>query len=404
MDADRRQQGQIAPIALFGVLIASAVLVLMFNTGQKVTEKSQVTNAADAAAYSGAVWTARHLNFLAYSNRAMIANDIAVGHYVSYTSWLRYVHDSIEAVEEIGQWIPYVGQYIDGAEDIAENIRNLNERIAGQVVRGIDQLNGAYRAAQAETRASLAVNHLNELMRATARAYDPDIRINERSELDRMPGEIRTAIQAQLYAQLATVPSFVRRYSPGNDRSNLRELVDASIATSVDNRQWITGRRGWTDSSLIVRQIRKQGSTTHTQNERNGDWRASDRIRYRNLNLTGWGDWHTLGSRQRASARELDRNYAGVPNYYNLSGSPGDRSLRIGVLATKAQDRIESASLLGMGPTRPPVAAAAMASVEFRRPSGSAFAALGRNRAEYSNLFNPFWDARLTTVELGLGF
>src|SRR5687768_1271021 len=77
------QRGQIAPVALFGVLIASAVLVVMFNTGQKVTERSQVANAADAAAYSGAVWTARHLNFMAYTNRAMIANHAAVGHFVS---------------------------------------------------------------------------------------------------------------------------------------------------------------------------------------------------------------------------------------------------------------------------------------------------------------------------------
>ena len=58
------ERGQIAPVALFGVLIASAVLVVMYNTGQKVTERSQVANAADAAAYSGAVWVARHLNFM----------------------------------------------------------------------------------------------------------------------------------------------------------------------------------------------------------------------------------------------------------------------------------------------------------------------------------------------------
>src|SRR5215218_5215023 len=87
------QRGQIAPIALFGVLIASAVLVLMYNAGQKVTEKSQVANAADAAAYSGAVWTARHLNFMAYTNRAMVANHVAVGHFVSYVSWVRYIND-----------------------------------------------------------------------------------------------------------------------------------------------------------------------------------------------------------------------------------------------------------------------------------------------------------------------
>ena len=102
-------RGQIAPVALFGVLIASAVLVVMFNTGQKVTERSLVANAADAAAYSGAVWTARHLNFMAYTNRGMIANHVAVGHFISYVSWVRYINDSLQAIDRITQWIPYLG-------------------------------------------------------------------------------------------------------------------------------------------------------------------------------------------------------------------------------------------------------------------------------------------------------
>lgn len=401
--ASQRQRGQIAPLALFGILIGSAVFVLMYNTGQKITEKSNVTNAADAAAYSGAVWTARHLNFLAYSNRAMVANDIAVGHYVSYTSWLRYVHESIEDIEKVARWIPYVGQYIDSAEAVIEEVRDANEAVAGEVVEGVDRLNSSYRAAQLETQASLALNHLNELMRATAKAYDPDINVNDDDVLNRMPSTLRTPIQAQLLGQLATVPSFVKRYTASNDKGGINEVINASVGASDDNRRWITGRRGWTDDSLLIKQIRKDGSTTHTQNDRNGDWQASDRLRHRDRNLFGWGSWHAIGPRTRASARELYRDYAGVPTYFNLSGNPGDQALRIGVLATKLQSKVETAALLGMQPTREPIAAAAMARVEFKRPGGSAFTALGGSRTEYSNLFNPFWDARLTAVDLGLG-
>jgi hypothetical protein len=111
--------GQIAPVALFGILIASGVLAMMFNTGQKITEKSQLANAADAAAYSGAVWTARHLNFMAYTNRAMIANHAAAGHFISYVSWIRYVNDSIDFIDRITQFIPYVGQYVDLVQMVA---------------------------------------------------------------------------------------------------------------------------------------------------------------------------------------------------------------------------------------------------------------------------------------------
>ena len=45
-----------------------------------------------------------------------------------------------------------------------------------------------------------------------------------------------------------------------------------------------------------------------------------------------------------------------------------------------------------------PLAVAALARVEFRRPSGTAFAAMGSNRREYANLFNPFWEARLAPL------
>ncbi len=125
-----RCRGQIAPVALFGVLISSAMLVVMFNTGQKVTERSLVANAADAAAYSGAVWTARHLNFIAYTNRAMIANHVAVGHFVSYVSWVRYIDDSLQAIDRVTQWIPYVGQYVDMAEQISAQVRDATEQAA----------------------------------------------------------------------------------------------------------------------------------------------------------------------------------------------------------------------------------------------------------------------------------
>ena len=136
------------PSPLFGVLIASAALMLMYNTGQKVTEKSQVANAADAAAYSGAVWTARHLNFMAYTNRAMIANHAAVGHVVSYVSWIRYIDDSIAYIDRITQFIPYVGQYVDMVEQIAGQVRDVTERAANIVVPAIDGWNANFRAAQ----------------------------------------------------------------------------------------------------------------------------------------------------------------------------------------------------------------------------------------------------------------
>lgn len=398
-----RQRAQIAPVALFGVLIASAVLVLMYNLGQKITERSQVANAADAAAYSAAVWTARHLNFMAYTNRAMIANHAAVGHLVSYVSWIRYIDDSIGYVDRITQFIPYVGQYVDLVEQIAGQVRGATEQEARIAVPAIDSWNANFRAAQAEAQTSLALNNLQELMQQTAQAYDPAVRVNDREELDSLPGELRAIVELQLLGQLASVPTFVQRYSAGGDRGSLRELVTASLRVDSDTQRWISGERGWRENLLAV-QIRKQGNTASSQSDSSADWRATDQLQYRTRSLFGWRSWRRIGTRaSTASATEFDSNYSGVPAYYNVSGNPGDRSLRIAAIATKRQSQVANASLLGMRANQRPMAVAALARVDFRRPAGSAFTALPANRREYANLFNPFWEARLAPLESALG-
>jgi hypothetical protein len=397
-----RHRGQIAPVALFGVLISSAALVVMFNTGQKVTERSMVANAADAAAYSGAVWTARHLNFIAYSNRAMIANHVAVGHYVSYVSWVRYINDSLDAIDRVTQWIPYVGQYVDMAQQISAQVRDATEESAEIAIPALDAWNANIRAAQAEAQASLAFRNLQSLMAQTGRAYDPDILINDSNALSRIPEELRVLLEAQLMTQSAAVPTFIQRYTAGDDGDSMQQLVDTSLRANADLQHWIAGERGWRENLLAV-QLRKRGATALSQTENGADWRAEDQLQYRTRGVFGWHSWRRIGDRvSTASAREFDSDYSGVPSYYNVAGRPGDASLRITAIATKAQTRVATADLLSMTSMDLPLAVVAAARVQFRRPNGSAFTSLGERRHEYANLFNPFWEARLAPAEWSL--
>lgn len=394
-----RQSGQIAPVASFGVLIAGAVLVTMFNTGQKITEKSQVANAADAAAYSGAVWTARHLNFMAYTNRAMVANHAAVGHLVSYVAWIRYVDDSIEYIDRITQFIPYVGQYVGVVEQLAQSLRDATQRAAAIAVPAVDGWNANLRAAQMEVQASLALDHLNDLMQQTAQRWDPAIRVNDRDAIGKLPHEIRAVVESQLIGQLVRVPTFVERFAAGSDHGAIGELIDASVRANNDMRRWIAGERGWREN-LLLAQIRKQGGTGHSQTAAGADWRATDQLQHRTRSLFGWHRWRRIGDRpSSASASEFDSSYAGVPHYYNVAGSPGDRSLRIAALAIKPQPQVQTRSQLGLATEASTLAVAAMAKVEFTRPDDGSFARLGVDRHEYANLFNPFWEARLAPLE-----
>ena len=88
-------RGQVLPLAVGMLLIVAAFLYLMVNSGQSVTEKIRVTNAADAAAYSAGVAEARALNYSAYLNRAMVANEIVIAQTVSLASWSNYFAKAI---------------------------------------------------------------------------------------------------------------------------------------------------------------------------------------------------------------------------------------------------------------------------------------------------------------------
>ena len=85
-----KQRGQVLPMALALLVIVAGFFYLMVNAGQAVTEKMRVTNAADAAAYSAGVVEARALNYDAYLNRAMVANQMAIAQMVSFASWIDY--------------------------------------------------------------------------------------------------------------------------------------------------------------------------------------------------------------------------------------------------------------------------------------------------------------------------
>lgn len=84
-----RQRGQaMVLMAMFLTALMLSFLVL-FNISQINIDKVKVQNAADAVAYSSAVLEARHLNFVAYTNRAMIANEVAIGQTIGLVTWLQ---------------------------------------------------------------------------------------------------------------------------------------------------------------------------------------------------------------------------------------------------------------------------------------------------------------------------
>jgi len=80
-----RQRGQAILWFLTTAAACCAVFALVYNVGQVTTRRRKPFNAADASAISGALTEARILNFEAYTNRALIANECRS---LSWSAWI----------------------------------------------------------------------------------------------------------------------------------------------------------------------------------------------------------------------------------------------------------------------------------------------------------------------------
>ncbi len=98
VNSRKRQQGQALIYGMFVLIGSLTGLFFLFNTGQLASEKTKLVNTADAVAYSAGVMHARALNFDAYNNRALIANEVLVAQMVSLASWTQYARLHVENV------------------------------------------------------------------------------------------------------------------------------------------------------------------------------------------------------------------------------------------------------------------------------------------------------------------
>jgi len=76
--------------SLLFMAVCIMTLLILYNQGQLVKNRVQIENAADAAVYSQAKLAARNLNFIAYTNRAMVANEVSIGQMVALLSWAKH--------------------------------------------------------------------------------------------------------------------------------------------------------------------------------------------------------------------------------------------------------------------------------------------------------------------------
>lgn len=420
-----RQRGQALVYGLFMLMFGLAALFFMFNTGQTTAEKTKLVNTADAVAYSAAVMHARALNFDAYTNRALVANEMTIAQMVSIRSWLRYAGQHAARVAPLNCTNYYSVPIVMGLA----KYEPLCFAMAWQAVQGIIQAADQYIAPI--TQATVAAS---ELAKVSLQAAQTTMFVTFLPARTRVMKEVAEANYLNdgavkvdalplkddflLFEEAGPV---ISRYS-GNERGRMRDLELAAA-----KKDEFMGDRTWSDHSPWDCWVAPRGRVGHSASTGMlgfDGWTASDSA---SLTTESWrtGGWrdpmlkcrslrgYGLGSAQqraRTNPTGSDWKSSGVPSFYELSKdalkyTPGnsdeskrDLRLKFAIRLTRAKN--EQRTSAGSSAVKPSgrlaifegnqaknmMAAVATSEVFFERIDG---------KKEYGSLFNPYWQAHL---------
>ena len=421
------QQGQALPLGLVMLVAVAATVYFMFNSGQLVQEKIRLTNTADAVAYSGGVYEARVLNYDAYTNRAIIANEIAIGQAVGLSSWAKYMGTSATTIGPYLGLIPYVGPYLEKLMEYIETIMDYVTLALSFTVTLHDTAIQALMASQYVVHGPGNVNALlqrKNVMDEVARKNDPDAKVDLLPLSDNFSG-------------------FTQLYSSKDERVRMGQLVSDGRDAFLKSRNW--------DFGLVILcsgiKLSKRGSTELI--DLTEGWKSMDtlsahkssikRFRCRRSEISiGYGTafsdddlddsaYDYAGSRTRNPNASSDADSSegiangydpapytigggAIPSFHELSEGALEQEdprtqLTIRVTKPRGAQRYSGGSSIIKPAGRldlyqgqhASAQSASIARVEvfFERPDG-ANPLFGK--AELGSLFNPYWQVRLVPV------
>lgn len=128
----RRMSGQALIVTLAFCAIFGAGLLALYNTIQLTNHKRDLITAADATAYSGASIIAQGLNYTAYTNRAILANNALIGQMTAARSTLtmsqwywKNTSTIMRMIAGLTRFIPYVGAVVSSISNAASKFADI---------------------------------------------------------------------------------------------------------------------------------------------------------------------------------------------------------------------------------------------------------------------------------------
>lgn len=469
-----KQRGSVIIFSLGLLILIMLVITYSYNASRISSEKTRLQNTSDAAAFSLASVESRDLNFKAYTNRAMVANQVAIAQSVSIISWTRFIDRFVANLSHITSFFPPLRAVFAGISNVVSSAVQTLDSVMASAIGVINFIEQKLSSAQ-------KIHHFGTIVMAKD-VFTNVVKKND-AEVDRS-----ITLQHSLFVQkyLKNHTDFTQRYSPDKVTRTLRSRspqkysenknrMDEFRSVILRSRDGFSKNRtyNWMGTVYIPFnfkvKVQKTGGSELTGSSKKPDeignyytWSAMDTMAFHGSYFRcswtsgcGWRSWREflpmawgaaatrgerpfnffrgLGGRNRyANSYRVNRwtsrlgaleftrrgstgTFNGLRAFYDIkqdgliSEAPG-----VAVLLTKPHGssglRTAKHSGFGSGSSnlnieeagglhKNRLSALSQAVPYFSRPNDvSVFRRSDRMR-EYGNLYNPFWQPRLSELE-----
>lgn len=423
--AGRRQSGQVLLLALLLAMVGAFMLLALFSSGQVLATRERLVAAADAAALSAATWRARMLNTVAYTNRAIVAQEVALAQAVTLASWARHLEALSNHADTLASLYPPAGAVLGPLHALAHAGRVATDEAVGleQAWRADDSWGDKIWLARSQEwwLRSADVFALGALANEVVRASDPRFfafALSDAGEFSRFAAKQESAEGRARMREVVLASLDAYTAQPRHDDTRLL-LPSSCVGRSGNLDRWTLWlrRRGGT----ALHETLETWSAIDTTSLH--DWRTRGFLGLggctdRETLALGWGGEGVAlaGGAGQTDAQRINpgaaaravahlgagaQSLAGLPWIHDLAVLEASFTprTRLAVLARVEASAIRTVDRLGLAlghlrlrdagaPNR--LLALASAEVFFQAPPEAGVP------AQRPSLFSPFWQARLS--------
>jgi len=435
-----KQKGQSLVLSLILMSFAAMTVLYSYNTAQLNIKSTKLQHTADNTAYSIATIAVRDFNFKAYTNRASVANQVAVAQMVGLSSWFNMTERFTENACSALCWVPYLGQVISAIRSGVGYANQVVQPFTELMITAENVILNILRGSQQAIHYASAVSSFT-----TAQQI---VKANDSK------AELSLVQNAQLVNDIRNLWfTFQKQHNRDLQNRNNTQFTDFK-AVIMDSRDPFSKERTYKLSSIWSQTIwplrwktQKAGGSELISNRNDAEtWTSMDTIgfhiskyrcswsgcRWRGYSEIpiGWGatrsDYRANITRLGSSSlwgrsRGINKNsskyaaynqqksgrYDGVQPFYGLSNSAAKKNHtdNIVVVVSKGQEDVRTTSSVDLAEkTIDPATKEKMlgdrlnsisaAQAYYSRPND--LWTRPDSKHEYGNLYNPFWQARLS--------